>query len=264
MPPSTRVPDFYTQVIEVAQEQRVQPFMGRINLGGVGGPGGGLGQPPGGFFGQLVQWKVAYDSTEGATLTTGSSSSLVDNLNHIRARIQVLESNNPGVGGAISGAAEFAQAEYLSADIDLGLVSDGSYQNVTNATLNITPSEAGAYKAAFTFTVDLDVNEGSGSIAIVEVFRLTDGISSVGYEMFQSTGGYKSEAFCITGIFTWPSNIPRTVTLQKKILYANDVAYNKINNSSGEAALHMDVFRLGGGTAVNTTDESAERAWWGW
>jgi hypothetical protein len=64
-----------------------------INLGGVSGSGGGAGIPPAGFVGQLVQTRVAYDADELATLyTPPSGMSLLDNLNHIRYRLQVLES----------------------------------------------------------------------------------------------------------------------------------------------------------------------------
>lgn len=65
-----------------------------LNLGGFGGAGGGVGQPPGGYIGQLPQIRVAYDSTEAETLFTPlSGMSLVDNLNHIRYRINDLEEN---------------------------------------------------------------------------------------------------------------------------------------------------------------------------
>lgn len=97
MPPSTRVPNLYTQIIELAQEQRTNSFMGRVNLGGASGGGGGAGSPPGGFLGKLKQTKVAYDTDELASLSTGSDSSLLDNLNHIRARLQAVET-----GGASS------------------------------------------------------------------------------------------------------------------------------------------------------------------
>lgn len=43
-----------------------------LNLGGISGTGGGLGQPPGGYIGQLPQTKVSYDTTEAATLFTPS------------------------------------------------------------------------------------------------------------------------------------------------------------------------------------------------
>ena len=70
-----------------------------LNLGGTAGAGGGVGGPPGGFIGQLPQYRVAYDTLELATLDTLPSGvtgisgwSLVDNLNHIRFRIEELES----------------------------------------------------------------------------------------------------------------------------------------------------------------------------
>jgi len=64
-----------------------------LNLGSLPGSGGGIGGPPGGFIGYLAQTRVAYDLDEFATMDTpGSGQSLLDNLNHIRARIGVLES----------------------------------------------------------------------------------------------------------------------------------------------------------------------------
>lgn len=72
-----------------------------ITLGGTGGSGGGVGGPPGGFVGQLPQYRVTYDMSELATLDTLPSGvagisgwSLVDNLNHIRYRIQELEAGS--------------------------------------------------------------------------------------------------------------------------------------------------------------------------
>lgn len=72
-----------------ARNLKAQP----LNLGGISGPSGGVGGPPAGFIGWLVQTRVSYDETEAATLFTPSSGmSLVDNLNHIRYRLGVLES----------------------------------------------------------------------------------------------------------------------------------------------------------------------------
>lgn len=69
-----------------------------LNLGGLSGAGGGVGTPPGGYIGQLPQTRVAYDETEAATLDTPASGmSLLDNLNHIRYRLGVVESGSvPG------------------------------------------------------------------------------------------------------------------------------------------------------------------------
>jgi hypothetical protein len=69
-------------------------FASSINLGGVPGSGGGSGGPPGGFYGQLIQAQVAYDTTEalvsGGPVASGWS--LVDNLNHIRFNINAKQS----------------------------------------------------------------------------------------------------------------------------------------------------------------------------
>ena len=62
---------------------------GRVILGGTSGSAGGSGGPPGGFVGKLTQGNVCYDTTE-AELAIGATS-LVDNLNHIRYRVNILE-----------------------------------------------------------------------------------------------------------------------------------------------------------------------------
>jgi hypothetical protein len=67
-------------------------FTSPLNLGGVPGPSGGSGIPIGGLIGQLIQSKVAYDTTEAEILSPPPSGrSLVDNLNTIRYRINFLE-----------------------------------------------------------------------------------------------------------------------------------------------------------------------------
>lgn len=63
-----------------------------LQLGGISGPDGGTGGPPGGFIGLLPQTKITYDETEAATLVTVESGNLVDNLNHIRYRLNEVES----------------------------------------------------------------------------------------------------------------------------------------------------------------------------
>ncbi len=70
---------------------RAQPLF----LGGVASSGGGAGGPPGGFVGMLPQNRISYDLSEAATdYTPISGYTLVDNLNHIRYRIQALESGS--------------------------------------------------------------------------------------------------------------------------------------------------------------------------
>jgi hypothetical protein len=66
-----------------------------INLGGMTGPGGGSGTGWG-LIGQLPQMRVSYDTTEASDMGLPASGwSLVDNLNHIRGRITVLEEAAP-------------------------------------------------------------------------------------------------------------------------------------------------------------------------
>ena len=70
---------------------------GRIVLGGSEGPDGGSGgswQQP---IGQLTQKQVTYDTTEAATDSTDSPSSLLDNLNHIRYDVEHLDGDNVAV-----------------------------------------------------------------------------------------------------------------------------------------------------------------------
>lgn len=70
-----------------AKNIKAQP----VNLGGVSGSAGGAGGPPGGFIGWLPQTRVAYDIDEIASSGITSSGTLLDNLNHIRYRLQILE-----------------------------------------------------------------------------------------------------------------------------------------------------------------------------
>jgi hypothetical protein len=53
-------------------------------LGGIAGPGGGSGSPPGGVIGKLAQTRICYDTTEAATAGSTPAPSLVHNLNRIR------------------------------------------------------------------------------------------------------------------------------------------------------------------------------------
>lgn len=56
----------------------------------LGATASGVGGPVGGYVGYLPQQRVSYDSTELATLDTPASGmSLVDNLNHIRAELDL-------------------------------------------------------------------------------------------------------------------------------------------------------------------------------
>lgn len=89
MPTNRKLDYVILDLIETSQRTiRTAP----LNLGGVPGSGGGEGAPPGGFIGYLPQTRVTYDTDEFGTLATTGSGTLLDNLNHIRYRLGVLES----------------------------------------------------------------------------------------------------------------------------------------------------------------------------
>lgn len=71
-----------------------------INLGGSEGEGGGYDGRPAGFLGFLPQSRIAYDTSEASSsgILYQDSPSLVDNLNHIRYRINEI-SNSASFSG---------------------------------------------------------------------------------------------------------------------------------------------------------------------
>jgi len=75
--------DILSRFSQIQQWIRQAP----LNLGGSSGSGGGSGAPVGGFTGQLPQIRVAGDTSESFlnTSTSGSISSLLDNLKNLRA-----------------------------------------------------------------------------------------------------------------------------------------------------------------------------------
>ncbi len=82
------ISDFEEQVMrEIDATAKALNFRA-FNLGGVSGPNGGSGVPPGGFLGQLVQSRVTFDTTESTDPTIPEYGfSLVTNLNRIRAGV---------------------------------------------------------------------------------------------------------------------------------------------------------------------------------
>lgn len=83
---------FFDYLNALKRDMQVKPLV----LGGATSSGPGIGGPAGGFIGYLPQGRVTYDAIELGTLdTTVSGPSLWDNLNHIRYRLDVLESGPP-------------------------------------------------------------------------------------------------------------------------------------------------------------------------
>ena len=117
-----------------------------LYLGGFASTDGGAGGPPGGFQGYLPQMRVAYDTTEAEISGflsinpyTASgvliSASLLDNLNHIRYRLSVVEA----VAGVSSGVINATITVYDSGslvDTDITVLDFGDNLNVTQTAGN--------------------------------------------------------------------------------------------------------------------------------
>jgi hypothetical protein len=115
MPP-TIVRDYQQQLIQTILDLSRQQnwWSSPINLGGGPGDDGGSGIPIGNFFGQLIQSKVAFDTTEAENLDIPvSGSSLVTNLNRIRYRIGQIE----GSGGVYTGISIWENGVFLASGI---------------------------------------------------------------------------------------------------------------------------------------------------
>lgn len=92
--------DYEQIILKYMENIKAQLLVKPLNLGGVEGLEGGTGGPAGGFMGHLPQKRVAYDYSEIASSgILPSGASLVDNLNHIRYRLQSLESGITISGG---------------------------------------------------------------------------------------------------------------------------------------------------------------------
>jgi hypothetical protein len=156
-----------------------------------------------------------------------------------------------GGGGGGGGATEFTQSEYAGGDIALGLTSDAGWVDVdaTNAVITITPSTAGSYRVTFTFE---HVFSGTGNTTVQ--FRLTDGTSNLSpigsYISNIGSGANGGMVVSVSAIFTWTA-ILQTIKLQKW----NTIVTASTNKlvASGNTVLHMDVFRLGGGSVSPLT-----------
>lgn len=80
--------EFFSYIAALKMQMHAMP----LYLGGVSSSGGGAGGPPGGFVGYLPQTRVTYDMEELESNATVVSATLLDNMNHIRYRLDQLES----------------------------------------------------------------------------------------------------------------------------------------------------------------------------
>ena len=151
---------------------------GRMVLGGTAGENGGAGGPPGGFIGQLAQRYVAYDTTEAATLS--GESSLVDNLNHIRYRVQQLETGSGG-GGHIIQDDGFPFPQRSNLNFVGATLLDDEVNDATVVTISGGPVAAGPGIDVVSNTVGLGldsilVQKYSGTAPAEEFFTINEAL----------------------------------------------------------------------------------------
>lgn len=108
---------FELTLLGLLQHNRNILNLSAVVLNGASGSQGGSGTPPGGFVGQLAQRYVAFDTTEAASSGSiggsGSISSLVDNLNRIRANVFVFN-NSEGYPADVSNSFAYGTSNYGS------------------------------------------------------------------------------------------------------------------------------------------------------
>lgn len=140
-------------------------------LGGYNGENGGSGGPPAGFIGQLPQGRITYDTTEGEINTTSANPSLVDNLNHIRYRIKLLEDSGAGgltikdSGETIASSVGILNFQNLTITNDGGnqvTVSGNSFIHVQDTNTTVEENTKILNFEGFTVT-----NNGSNKVTVV-------------------------------------------------------------------------------------------------
>ncbi len=144
----------------LARNMRAQP----LNLGGVAGAGGGLGGPPGGFIGKLPQTNVAYDTDELASSGIVGSGTLLDNLNHIRYRIEELETYGILVVDEIDGSPSISNVTRITFSGGATVTDDGNGRAIVSITasgggggISEAPTDGEIYGRQNSSWVDLDL-----------------------------------------------------------------------------------------------------------
>ena len=171
--------DYSEAVISTINAVRLENRLVPIWLGSEAGPDGGTGGRPGGYIGKLSQRNVAYDTTEAATLSTSGSGSLLDNLNHIRYRVQAVENILGSGGGSFLGLTDVGPESYAGYagyivsvnDEEDGLefinMSDGGASSFLELTDTPSTYAGEAGKAAV-------VNDAENALEFVEMLTETD------------------------------------------------------------------------------------------
>jgi len=210
-------------------------------LGAIGGSGGGIGGRPGGYIGQLSQIRVTYDLSEDATLfTPASGASLLDNLNHIRYRIETLESG-------------FSASSLNVYDEDTLVKSGVTILNFLGDNINVT--DGGTNQVDITISgVQQTIFTSEGSLITVSgqlrIYNLY-GINKIISKVFLSVGTPPSTQSIIvdinkngTTIFTTQANRPAITSGQ----YTGFSTNIDVPTWGSEEYLTMDIDQVGIGS----------------
>lgn len=188
--------ELFSLLSNVKQIVKTQPLC----LGGYSGENGGGGGPPAGFIGQLPQNRITYDTTEAAISGTSTAPSLVDNLNHIRYRIKLLEDSGAGgltikdSGETIASSVEILNFQNLTITNDGGnqvTVSGNSFIHVQDTNTTVEENTKILNFEGFTVTnngsnkVTVVSNGGSGSdgVPIGSIFPFAGATAPTKYEL---------------------------------------------------------------------------------
>lgn len=198
------VKKYHTTLLDTIRDINLQNkwFAAPINLGGVTGEGGGSGIPIGGLIGQLIQSKVAYDTTEASTLFTPvSGASLVDNLNHIRYWIDAVSGGGSSTFLDLTDVDEASYTGFEGYSVVVNTGEDGlEFVNVSGGAgsttfldLTDTPSDYSGY-AGYSAVVNvgedgLDFINVSGGAADTKKVMVSSDDTTEGYLEDKLYGG---------------------------------------------------------------------------
>lgn len=189
--------DYSEAVISTINAVRLENKLVPIWLGSEAGPDGGTGGRPGGYIGKLSQKNVAYDTTEAATLSTSGSGSLLDNLNHIRYRVQDLETIASGIPQTFLDLADVDPNDYINSagysvvvnesetGLEFVLFSGGGATSFLGLT-DVNPESYTGY-AGYIVSVN-DEEDG------LEFITMSDGGASSFLELTDTPSTYAGEA----------------------------------------------------------------------
>lgn len=141
---------------------------------------------------------------------------------------------------------------YSGGDMSIGTVVDVAWGVVDaiNAAISFTPEKAGKYAAQFVFTHTVQLNNTSEGTCEV-TFRITDGTSVspvVRSGIYAGTVAANAmrlaQVITIPYEFNWADTTPRTITLQKFVRTATNVASNQVNASGTTGEFYARIEKI--------------------